>query len=213
MRIVVTMVSLACMLSAAALASAQPPSGGKQGASKPSDANGLVARMMAFDKNGDGKLTRDEITDERLLRLFERADANKDGMVTKEELETLAAQEERGAGRQGQGGPGGRGPGGPGGGPGGPGGRGPGGFGQPQPGQILPGFLQDQLKLTPEQKKQLDELQKEVDAKLNKLLTEEQRKQLKELRDRGPGGFGPPGAGGPPGRGGPGGPPPDRPTQ
>ena len=27
----------------------------------------IVARMMAFDKNKDGKLTRDEVTDERLL--------------------------------------------------------------------------------------------------------------------------------------------------
>lgn len=147
MRIVLTMVSLACMLSATSMASAQqPPPGGKQGSSKSGDGQGLVARMMAFDKNGDGKLTKDEITDERLLRLFERADANKDGIVTKEELETLAAQEEKANVRQGPGGPGGRGPGGPGGGPGGPGGRG--GFGPPQ--QILPTFLQEQLKLTPE---------------------------------------------------------------
>jgi hypothetical protein len=82
-------------------------------------------------------------------------------------------------------------------------------FGPPQPGQILPNFLQDQLKLTPEQKKQLDELQKETDEKLAKLLTEEQRKQLKEMKDRAPGGpGGPPGgvvAGGPGGPGGPGG--------
>lgn len=76
--------------------------------------------------------------------------------------------------------------------PGGPGGRG----GMPQPGQILPGFLQEALKLTDEQKKQIAELQKDVDAKLDKLLTDDQKKQLKELRERGPGGpggFGRPG--------------------
>src|SRR5947209_6189294 len=67
----------------------------------------IVTRMMAFDKNKDGKLTKDEITDERLMRLFEQADTNKDGVVTKEELMALAAKLDADAG------PGGR-PGGPG---------------------------------------------------------------------------------------------------
>jgi Spy/CpxP family protein refolding chaperone len=99
----------------------------------------------------------------------------------------------------------------PGGTPGGP----PGGFGPfqlPRPGEILPGFLQDQLKLTVEQKKKLGELQKDVEAKLAKLLTAEQKKSLDEIRQgKGAFGFGPPGFGppgfGPPG-GAPGGPPP-----
>jgi Spy/CpxP family protein refolding chaperone len=76
------------------------------------------------------------------------------------------------------------------------GGMGPGGFGgfggPPQSGQVLPGFLQDMLKLTAEQKKQAAELQKEVDGKLDKLLTDEQKKQLKEPQGFGPGGFGTP---------------------
>jgi outer membrane protein assembly factor BamB len=94
-------------------------------------------------------------------------------------------------------GPGGfAGPGGPGG-PGGfpPGGRGgrPGGFGGfPQPGQVLSSFLQDRLKITDEQKKELGRVQKRVDEKLASILTDQQKKQLKE-----------PGRG--PGRGGPGG--------
>jgi hypothetical protein len=78
-------------------------------------------------------------------------------------------------------------------------------FGPPRPGEILPGFLQDQLKLNAEQKKELGEIQKELDAKLAKLLTAEQTKMLEKM---GPGkggfakgGFGPPG-------GGPGGAPP-----
>ncbi len=45
----------------------------------------IVVRMMAFDKKKDGKLTKDEITDERLKRLFDQADTDKDGVVTKEE--------------------------------------------------------------------------------------------------------------------------------
>lgn len=183
-----------------------PPKGTpKGGPADASAADAIVARMMAFDKNKDGKLTRDEITDERLLRVFERADADKDGVVTKEELVAVATQmaadeAATGGGRRGPpgggpggpGGPGGRGPGGPGGrGPGGPGG--PGGFGGPaQPGQLLPPFFQERLNLTAEQKQQLDELQKEIDGKLGKLLTDEQKKQLQEMRQ----GFGPGGRGG-----------------
>ena len=65
-----------------------------------------------------------------------------------------------------------------------PGGRG----GMMQPGQILPPFLVEQLKLTDDQKKELAVLQKETEAKLDKLLTDDQRKQLKEMKDRAPGG-------------------------
>jgi hypothetical protein len=73
---------------------------------------------------------------------------------------------------------------------GGPGGPNP--FGAPQPGQILAGFLRDMLRLSPEQRKQTDELQKGVDGKLAKLLQEEQKKQLKERPQGGAGGFGSP---------------------
>jgi EF hand len=162
----------------------------------------IVARMMAFDKNKDGKLTRDEITDARLLRLFDKADTNKDGVVTREELVALATQmvAEQGQDGDGKGGRAG-GPGGPGG-PGGfgpPGGRGPGGAGgPPRPGQILPPFLQESLKLTDAQKKQLADLQSDVDARLGKILTDDQKTQFKELRKRGPGIPG--GPGGPGGR-------------
>jgi outer membrane protein assembly factor BamB len=92
------------------------------------------------------------------------------------------------------GGPGGDGPGGGAGGP--PGGGRPGGFGggfggPPQPGRILSPFVQQRLNLTDEQKKELEALQKEVDAALEKLLTDEQKKQLKEpAPGRPPSGFG-----------------------
>src|SRR5262249_22759038 len=76
---------------------------------------------------------------------------------------------------------------------GGGGGPGRGGFGgPPQRGQILPSFLQEHLSVTADQQKQFEELQKEVDGKLTKVLNDAQRKQLRE----------PPGGGG---RGGPGG--------
>lgn len=172
-------------------AHSQPPPRGEAPAAEKKDyaTSSIVKRMMAFDKNNDGKLTREEITDGRLLRLFDMADANKDGVVTREELIALAKKLEAEVAEGGRGGPGG---------PGGPGG-GPGGFGRPpRPGQILPPFVQDRLELTATQKKQLEDLQKEVDARLASILTDEQKKQLKEMQ-AGPGGGGP--RRGPPGGG------------
>jgi Spy/CpxP family protein refolding chaperone len=214
MRFLIATLLGGALIFTAAFVGAQPPGGkdgppGKKGGGG-GDPKAFVERMMAFDKNKDGKLTKDEITDERLLRLFDKIDTNKDGVVTKEELEAYAAKEMQGGGGRGQGGPGG--------GPGGPGGRGPGGFGgpggpggrfggPPPIGQVMPPFVQEMLQISDTQKKQLDELQKEMDAKLDKILTDEQRKQLKEMKERGPGGFGGgPGGFGPP-KDGPGGPP------
>lgn len=99
-----------------------------------------VAQLMAFDKNADGKLSKEELP-ERMQAILVRADANKDGFVTREELAALSAagpgggrreggRGEPGRGEFGRGGEG-RGPGGPGG-QGGPGGGfGRGGFGNP----------------------------------------------------------------------------------
>jgi Arylsulfotransferase (ASST) len=76
--------------------------------------------------------------------------------------------------------------------------RGPGAF---QPGQLMALPLQIRLKLSPEQRKQIQALQKEADAKLDKVLADDQKKQFKEMRANfgrgGPGGFGPGGPGGP----------------
>jgi hypothetical protein len=70
----------------------------------------------------------------------------------------------------------------------------------PQAVQVLPASLRGRLKLTAEQKKQLEALQKEAEGKLDKGLTEGQKKQIKEVREGfvntwaggGPGGGGPP---------------------
>ena len=78
---------------------------------------------------------------------------------------------------------------------GGPGGPGMGG--RPNPGEVLPPPLQNALQMTNAQKKELADLQKKVDAELERILTPEQRAQLKRMRDDG-GGMG----------GFPGGPPP-----
>jgi EF hand len=198
----------------------------------PEGESSLVSRMMAFDANKDGKLSKDEVSDSRLLRLFDRADTNKDGEVTLDELTAIARTIEAQKGGRRGGGQGGFGPGaargggagagdgaGRGGfGPGGPGGRGPSG-GEPggmrglaQPGQLLPAGIRESLDVTADQNRQLDELQKEIDGRLAKILTEDQRRELARMRGPGPGdrggpigrgGFGPGGRGGRRGAGGP----------
>jgi hypothetical protein len=160
----------------------------------------VVTRIMSYGKKQEGKVWRDEITDERLFRLFDLADTKKEGVVTKEQVVTAATKLEaeqpqggRRGGPDGGGGPGGRG--GFGGGPGGFGGR-------PQMGVLMPRFIQDELKLSDAQKQQVADLQKEVEAKLDTILTDEQRKRYKEMKDNpgrgGPNGRGPGGRGGPP---------------
>ncbi len=76
-----------------------------------------------------------------------------------------------------------------------PGGPGPGD--PPQPGKIFSPTQQDTLKLSDAQKKRLGEIQKEIDARLETLLTEDQKTQLQTMQRRPAGGG--PGRGGPPG--------------
>ena len=49
----------------------------------------MVKTLMAFDKNGDGQLTRDELP-ERMQGLFDRADADKNGVLTADEIRKSA---------------------------------------------------------------------------------------------------------------------------
>jgi Ca2+-binding EF-hand superfamily protein len=81
-----------------------PGGPGAQGGANVSD---RVNQIMAMDKNGDGKLAADELP-ERMQGIIARADADKDGFVTKAELEAFMGRQAQGQGQ----GPG-RGPGGP----------------------------------------------------------------------------------------------------
>jgi hypothetical protein len=74
----------------------------------------------------------------------------------------------------------------------------------PAPGQLMAPAAVERLKLTDEQKKQLAEIQKESDGKLDGLLKDDQKKQFKQMQEFAKGFAGPPG-GGPPGGGPPGG--------
>src|SRR5262245_35506233 len=158
------LLTLACVATLLFSVVAQQPGG------KDYSNSAIAVKMMAFNKKKDGKLTKKEVTDPRLHRLFDMADTNKDGIVTREELMALAAKLDAefgpGGGFGDKGGKGfaDKGP------KGftdkGPKGKGPKGFGPPRPGQILPQFLADMLDLTPDQSKQLDMLQREVDSRL-----------------------------------------------
>jgi Ca2+-binding EF-hand superfamily protein len=69
-----------------------------------------VKTYLALDKNGDGKLTKDEVP-ERMQGIFERGDSNKDGVLTADELRAMARGQQPAGGRGGRegGGFGGRG--------------------------------------------------------------------------------------------------------
>jgi hypothetical protein len=49
----------------------------------------IVARLMAFDKNKDGKITKDELP-ERMQFLIDLGDTNKDGALDRDEIKKLA---------------------------------------------------------------------------------------------------------------------------
>jgi Ca2+-binding EF-hand superfamily protein len=53
----------------------------------------MVQTLMAFDKNGDGKLQRNEVP-ERMRGMFDRGDLNKDGVLTMDEIRKLAQVDE-----------------------------------------------------------------------------------------------------------------------
>lgn len=81
---------VAWLLAAAAIIWLLAPSSARPRGRATADVSGdLVESMMHFDRNGDGKLDRSEVP-ERMQGLFDRADSNKDGLLTPEEIRTLA---------------------------------------------------------------------------------------------------------------------------
>ena len=135
-----------------------PGQGGPQGQNG-GGPEAMLQQIMSLDANGDGALTPAEVTDARLQQMLKQADTDSSGSVTREEL--ISAMSNQGGGPRGGGGPGGGGQGGP-----------------PRPGEILPGFVQDQLQLSDAQRQQLATLQAQVDAQLAQILTAQQIQQL-----------------------------------
>ena len=68
--------------------------GDEPGQTPPAGADDLAAMLMAFDKNGDGQLTSAEVP-ERMQGLFDRADRDKDGALSADELKQSAAAQSR----------------------------------------------------------------------------------------------------------------------
>ena len=73
------------------------------------DPGQMTERLMQMDKDGDGKISREEAP-ERLGQMFDRLDANSDGMLDKAEMDEMAKRfgemrggpgGDRGAGRPG----------------------------------------------------------------------------------------------------------------
>ena len=79
--------------------------GEEQGQPGAGTADEAVKTYLAFDKNGDSKLARDEVP-ERMQGIFERGDSNHDGLLTADELRAMsrAQQAGTGGGREGRGG-------------------------------------------------------------------------------------------------------------
>lgn len=151
----------------------------------------VVERLMSFDKNKDGKITKDELP-ERMQDLVAKGDTNKDGALDKDEIKKLAADLARTGGF----GPFGRG------GRGGFGGRG----GRGGPGAGLPPFAMeravDDLKLSDKKKeaaavavkayqenvRKLTELARaDLMLTMSDVLSAEDLKKFKEAVERQPG--------------------------
>ncbi|MCL4201619.1 MAG: hypothetical protein KJ000_03940 [Pirellulaceae bacterium] len=81
------MTNLTTLIIALALLAQVPP--------RPGPGGGLAERFRQYDKNGDGKVTREEAPQ---LPLFDQWDANKDGAVTLEEVTAFYANRPAGQG-------------------------------------------------------------------------------------------------------------------
>ena len=65
------------------------PGGGPGGRPGGGPGGGFAQRILEFDENGDGKITKDELP-ERMVRILDRADTDKDGALTKAEIDAMA---------------------------------------------------------------------------------------------------------------------------
>lgn len=132
-----------------------PPGQGSLQGQNSGGPEAMLQQIMSLDANIDGALTPAEVTDPRLQQMLKHADTDSSGAVTREEL--IAVMSHQGGGLRG-----------------GSGNQ----VGPPRPGEILPGFIQNQLQLTDVQRQQLAALQGQVDAQLAQILTAQQIQQM-----------------------------------
>jgi hypothetical protein len=149
----------------------------------------IVERILSFDKNKDGKVTKDELP-ERMQDLIAKGDTNKDGALDKDEIKKLATDLARDGsfrGFEGRGGPGG--------------GLRPGRGGRVPPGSGFERALAD-LNLSEKKKDQaegvvkahqetlpklMDLARSDLLLKMKEILTEQELKSFKAAVDRQPG--------------------------
>jgi hypothetical protein len=157
---------------------AQPP-GEKDGPPKglarpaPLGVEDLVERIMAFDKDKKGKVTRDDLP-ERMHFLIELGDTNKDGALDRDEIRKLAAKLAANAGEL-DGGPIRLGPA-----PGGAGGR----FGADfsnRPEDVVAAVVKD-LKLSGKKKEQALAAVKAHQENVRKLMEQARAEVLEKMR-------------------------------
>ena len=149
---------------------AQPPGGPRGGRNGPGvSTEDLIQRILRYDKNKDGKVTKDELPD-RMQHLLEMGDTNKDGALDKDEIKALAERLNKDTPR----GPGGlgrqRGPG-----PGGP------GFGPPGGPDGLERILED-LNLPEKTMDKADAVVRAHQRKMRKLMDQAREDLLKEMK-------------------------------
>ena len=83
----------------------RPGEGGRGGeGGRPGNSGEFLDRVMSFDENKDGKLSRKEMP-ERMQRMLDRGDADKDGALDRDELKKMFESFQGGRGGQGSGRP------------------------------------------------------------------------------------------------------------
>ena len=87
------------------------PGPGRGNSNAASTLEAFVAKWLKMDENSDGKLSSDELKDDRLKHLFKASDKNSDGILSQEEMKILfetTSSSSRGGGPGGRRGPPGR---------------------------------------------------------------------------------------------------------
>jgi EF hand len=98
-----SVLAMALILAGAAVAQPPPKDGPRPVFAPPGrpgalGANDVVERIASFDKNKDGKVTKDELP-ERLHDLIARGDTNKDGALDQDEIKKLPSTPNEAGGR------------------------------------------------------------------------------------------------------------------
>lgn len=73
---------------------------GGQGQRGPGGHGNFIERLRSFDKNGDNKISKDELP-QPMQRIMDRADTNGDGLLDEQELKKMAEHFQRGGGHHG----------------------------------------------------------------------------------------------------------------